>query len=57
MGIRTEYQAVITCDTCLDNWIEAGYTQKEAIAGARKAGWKIGKKVTCPKCQQKLKEE
>ena len=53
MGIRTEYQAVITCDFCYNNWIEAYYTQKEAIKGARKEGWKIGKKVTCPKCQKK----
>ena len=53
MGIRTEYQAVISCDSCYNNWVEAYYTQKEAIAGARKAGWKIGKKVICPKCQKK----
>ena len=34
---------------------EAYYTQKVAIKEARKAGWKIGKKVTCPACQKKEK--
>ncbi len=54
MGVRTEYQAVITCDSCGDNWVEAYYTQKMALRNSRKQGWKIGKKVTCPMCQKKL---
>jgi len=51
MGVRTEYQAVITCDHCLDNWVEAYTTQQEAIKNARKVGWSIGKVVKCPECK------
>ena len=52
MGVLTEYQAVVSCDSCYDNLVEAFWTQKETIKEARKLGWKIGKKVTCPKCQK-----
>jgi hypothetical protein len=52
MAIRTEYQVVISCDSCWRNWVEAYFTQKRGIAHARKEGWKIGKRVTCPACQR-----
>ncbi len=52
MGIRTEYQAVITCDYCYDNFVGGMWTQKETIKEARKDGWSIGKKVKCPKCRK-----
>lgn len=55
MGIRTEYQAVITCDQCYDNFVDAFFTQKQAITHAHKDGWSIGKKITCPKCRAKNK--
>jgi len=57
MGVHTEYQAVVTCDFCGENYVEAYWRQKELIKEVRKEGWKVGKKVTCPKCQQELKEE
>ena len=50
MGIRTEYQVVVTCDTCGDINTEAYTRQKDARKMFRSYGWKIGKKVTCPKC-------
>ena len=53
MGICTEYQAVVSCDFCGENLVEAYWIQKEAIKEARRMGWKIGKKVTCPKCQER----
>jgi hypothetical protein len=57
MGIRTEYQAVITCDVCLDNWVEGYTTQQEAIKNARRDGWTIGKVVKCPKCKEAKSNE
>ena len=56
MGIKTEYQAVVSCDYCYENLVEAYWRQKEVIEEARKLGWKIGKKVTCPKCLRKKGE-
>ena len=53
MSIRTEYQVVITCDSCPINWVEAYERQKQAIKAARREGWKIGKRVTCPECQRR----
>jgi len=53
MPVRTEYQAVVTCDFCYQNLVEAYWRQKDAIKEARKADWKIGKKVTCPECQKR----
>lgn len=52
MGICTECQVVVSCDFCYENLVEAYWRQKEAIKEARKLGWKVGKKVTCPKCQK-----
>ena len=57
MGIHTEYQAVVTCDECGDNEVEAWRGQKEVIAEVRKLGWSVGKKVRCPKCKAKGKGE
>jgi hypothetical protein len=51
MGIKTEYQAVITCDKCGDNLVEGYWRQKETIKEAREMGWSIGKKCLCPKCK------
>jgi hypothetical protein len=51
MAVKTEYQAVVSCDFCSDNIVEGYWRQKETIKEARRLGWKIGKKVTCPKCQ------
>jgi len=51
MGIRTEFQVVLTCDHCGDNWVEAYWTQREVIKRARKNGWTVGKTVKCPKCR------
>ncbi len=56
MPIRTEYQAVVTCDDCWRNLVDAYMLQKEAIRAARRKGWKIGKRVTCPECQIWIKE-
>lgn len=56
MAIRTEYQAVVSCDFCGNNIVEAYWRQKEVIKEARQLGWKIGRHVTCPKCQAKKKE-
>lgn len=53
MGVSTEYQAVVSCDFCYENLVEAYWSQKEIIKEARKEGWSIGKKVKCPKCRQK----
>lgn len=52
MGIITEYQAVISCDYCPENFVEAYWHQKEAIKEARREGWSIGKTVKCPKCKK-----
>ena len=52
MPVLTEYQAVIQCDFCSDSLVEGMWRQKEAIAEARKMGWTIGKKVTCPNCKK-----
>jgi len=52
MGVKTEYQAVISCDYCPNNLVEAYRHQKEVIAEARRMGWSIGKTVKCPKCRQ-----
>ncbi len=55
MAIRTEHQAVITCDSCGNNWVEADYTQDKAKKAARKEGWSIGKYTTCPECIEATK--
>ena len=55
MSVHTEYQAVVSCDFCGENLVEAYWLQKEVIKEARQLGWKVGKKVTCPKCQRKLR--
>jgi len=49
--IKTEYQAIIQCDVCGETQTYAWMSQKEAIEDARREGWKIGKKVTCLRCQ------
>jgi ribosomal protein S27E len=54
MGIRTEYQAVVSCDYCGENLVEAYWRQKEVIKEAREMGWSIGKTVKCPKCKKRL---
>lgn len=53
MPVLTEYQAVVQCDSCGDSLVEGFWRQKEAIAEARKMGWTIGRKVTCPVCREK----
>jgi len=53
MSIKTEYQAVVTCDICGDNLVEACWRQREVIKEARQMGWSIGKTVKCPKCKEK----
>ena len=52
MGIKTEYQCIITCDRCGDMWVNAYVPQKEAIEDVRSEGWSIGKKVTCAECKK-----
>lgn len=56
MTVKTEYQAVVSCDFCGENIVEAYWFQREVIKEARQMGWKIGKNVTCPKCQKKQKD-
>ena len=51
MGIKTDRQVAITCDSCGNNWVNTHITQRQAIKYARDEGWKISKKVTCPKCK------
>ena len=53
MAVHTEYQAVVSCDFCGENLVEAYWTQKQIIKEARREGWRIGKKVKCPKCRRK----
>ena len=55
MDIHTEYQAVVSCDYCYECLVNAYWLQREAIKEARQLGWKVGKRVTCPKCQEKEK--
>jgi hypothetical protein len=57
MGVITEYQAVVSCDYCGNNWTEAYRRQKEVIREARNNGWSVGKKVKCPECKDKNKEK
>lgn len=52
MTVKTDRQVAITCDNCPENWVSSHITQKQAIKLARKEGWKIGKKTTCPNCCQ-----
>ena len=54
MGIHTEYQSVIICDSCGNNYVNAYMSQKDAITKARRDGWSIGKKVTCPECKESV---
>lgn len=56
MGIITECQVVITCDSCGETFIEAWH-RRLTIKIARSAGWKIDKNVTCPKCYAKIFEK
>ena len=57
MAIWVNHQTVITCDVCqLKDFIEAG-RRKDNVKLARKYGWKIGRKVTCPDCLRKDKQQ
>ena len=50
MGLSTESQLVIICDTCGKMDTNAGQGRKYSIKVFRGDGWHIGKKVTCPEC-------
>ncbi len=56
MGLFTESQLVIICDVCGEMETNAGQGRARSITAFRKDGWKISKKVTCPKCSN-AKEE
>ncbi len=53
MGLYTESQLVIKCDTCGEMETNGGQGRAFSIKSFRKDGWKIGKKVTCPECYAK----
>ena len=57
MGVRTEYQAVIQCDGCYRNRVEAYTRQREAIRDARAEGWSVGKIVQCAECRKLIARE
>jgi ribosomal protein S27E len=50
MGVYSQSQMVIVCDTCGNMYCEAMYQRREFINHMRKQGWAIGKKVKCPDC-------
>ena len=52
MGIVTQNQVVISCDSCLNTFIESGLYRVTVVEMARADGWLIGGKVTCPNCQK-----
>ena len=56
MGLQTESQLVIICDTCGEMDTDAGRGRKYSIKVFRKDGWSIGKKVTCPQCVKEVKK-
>ena len=48
-----EYGVEAVCDSCDSAaWFSAS-TRDKVVAAMRKAGWKIGKRVTCPNCVDK----
>jgi len=55
--VHTEYQAVVSCDYCGENLVEAYWTQREVVKEARKMGWSVGKVVKCPNCNRRHKEK
>ena len=57
MGIEHEQQWVFVCDTCGElEVLGAGTSRRYSIKEARKDGWKIGNKVTCPECANKKED-
>ena len=53
MKINKISQYVIHCDSCDNTFVYDGWRKKEAIKDAREDGWKLGKSIVCPKCQNK----
>ena len=51
MGVVTESQVIISCDSCLGTFIEAGLKRKDVEKMAREDGWLISRRVTCPDCK------
>ena len=53
MGVETERQVVIICDSCWANCVEAGVRQKDLVKRCRKVGWSFSKgKAICPDCKK-----
>lgn len=52
MGLHTESQLVITCDTCGEMETNGGQGREFSIKVFRKSGWKIGKYCFCPNCNK-----
>lgn len=58
MGVYSESQIIVKCDSCLDAFIEQG-SRAEVKKLARKDGWHIDVvgRVTCPKCFKGIRNE
>ena len=58
MGIVTEKQVVIRCDSCDDTYVEAGVRRPLVILMARQWGWMIRRTgaVVCPVCRKRAAE-
>lgn len=62
MSISSTTQYAISCDSCCEMQVlNQGdfnlWTLKDALRYCREWGWKIGKKVKCPKCAGKKLQE
>ena len=53
MGVYTERQLVVVCDTCGDMDTNGGQGRRYSLRVFRGDGWTVGKKTTCPECNKK----